>query len=425
MAQDRQYGERVNVVKYVRVENKWRLVAVVEKNGRIIRDQVWIAGRQEHHPEGNYFLEWHEQGRRRRQSVGAYDNIADAARRKALELSAQKAGLIPTPPAPVKAPAKIKIGAALDSYLEFVERHRSPRTYLTYRYTLGTLLRGSFTKTYVDDVGREDILKFIADCYARNLSGHTVYDKLVVVLQFFKRCGKAKLIEPSDWPSFVETIRPIYEAEEIAALIRHGEKDEAIFIKFLLASGFRDGEVRHVTWRDVDLRNSVVRVTAKPLWRFNPKNWEERVVPLPSALIEQLGALKERRDALPAHLVFPNTRGRPDSANDLIIKRVAHRAKLNCGQCLTRHGNRCAEGPYCQHFFLHKFRHTFATEHLRHGIDIRTLQTWMGHRDIQSTMVYLKGVQSKDALAKVNAGSVAHYVSLNSDPDRARLDTHG
>jgi site-specific recombinase XerD len=44
-------------------------------------------------------------------------------------------------------------------------------------------------------------------------------------------------------------------------------------------------------------------------------------------------------------------------------------------------------------------------------VDIRTLQTWMGHRDIKSTMVYLKGVQSKDALAKVNAGALAAYVA--------------
>jgi hypothetical protein len=41
---------------------------------------------------------------------------------------------------------------------------------------------------------------------------------------------------------------------------------------------------------------------------------------------------------------------------------------------------------------------------------IRTLRSWMGHRDIKSTMVYLKGVQSKDALAKVNAGSLAAYM---------------
>ena len=134
-------------------------------------------------------------------------------------------------------------------------------------------------------------------------------------------------------------------------------------------------------------------------------------MPLPTALIDQLRIFREGRKGLPAQLVFPNTKGNPDTENDMIVKRVAERAKLNCGQCLTRHGNRCSEGPHCQHFFLHKFRHTFATEHLRHGVDIRTLQNWMGHRDIKSTMVYLKGVQSKDALAKVNAGALAGYVA--------------
>jgi len=68
-------------------------------------------------------------------------------------------------------------------------------------------------------------------------------------------------------------------------------------------------------------------------------------------------------------------------------------------------------GPITNTSTSTKSRHTFATEHLRHGIDVRTLQSWMGHRDIQSTMVYLKGIQSKDALEKVNAGSLASYVT--------------
>jgi integrase len=302
------------------------------------------------------------------------------------------------------------MGNAISRYLDFVKERRSPRTYSTYRYTLGTLLRESYRRTYVDQVSRDDILQFMNDCYRRGLGDRTVYDKLVVVLQLFKRHGKTKLIESSDWPDYVEKIRPIYEAEEIEVLLRNADEDEGIFLKFLLASGFRDREVRHVIWRDIDLRNSLVRVTTKPLWGFRPKNWEERAVPLPAPLIAQLRRLKERRNALPAQLVFPNSRGNPDSENDMIVKRVAERAKLNCGQCKTRHGNKCAEGPYCQNFFLHKFRHTFATEHLRHGVDIRTLQTWMGHRDIKSTMVYLKGIQTKDALVKVNAGALAAYV---------------
>jgi integrase/recombinase XerD len=35
----------------------------------------------------------------------------------------------------------------------------------------------------------------------------------------------------------------------------------------------------------------------------------------------------------------------------------------------------------------------------------------MGHRDIQSTIVYLKRIHSKDALVKVNAGSLAAYIA--------------
>ena len=332
---------------------------------------------------------------------------------KAIEVDAMRAGVISAPAKPSTAVSeRLRVSKAIDKYLEFIEHHRSHRTYLTYRYTLSTLLRDSCGNIALEEVSREDILKFMTDCYKLGLGNRTVYDKLVVVLQMFKRFGKAKLIEPSDWPDYVEKIRPIYSPEEIRAMLKHAEDDEGIFLKFLLGSGFRDQETQYVTWRDLDCHNSLVRVTAKPLFGFKPKNWEERAVPLPSALVEQLRALKERRKALPAQLIFPNSKGRPNGENDMIVKRVAERGKLNCGQCITRHGNRCSEGPYCQHFFLHKFRHTFATEHLRHGVDIRTLQTWMGHRDIKSTMVYLKGVQSKDALAKVNAGSLATYVAV-------------
>jgi len=59
----------------------------------------------------------------------------------------------------------------------------------------------------------------------------------------------------------------------------------------------------------------------------------------------------------------------------------------------------------------HKFRHTFATNHLRDGVDIRTVQSWLGHRDIKSTMVYLKGIRSKDAAQKVNSGELAALVA--------------
>jgi integrase/recombinase XerD len=54
-------------------------------------------------------------------------------------------------------------------------------------------------------------------------------------------------------------------------------------------------------------------------------------------------------------------------------------------------------------FWLHKFRATFATWHLWAGIDLSTVQLWLGHKDLASTMRYLKPSRSQATRDKVNA----------------------
>ena len=99
MARARQYADRVNVIKMVKVNGQWPFARVVERNGRIIRDHVWVTGRDEHHSEGRYYLEWYEEGRRRRKPVESFDLVLPAARAKSIELSAAKAGLLTQPEA--------------------------------------------------------------------------------------------------------------------------------------------------------------------------------------------------------------------------------------------------------------------------------------------------------------------------------------
>jgi integrase/recombinase XerD len=407
------YADRVNLIKKIKTAKGWRFAPVIpEANGRL-KDRVSINGQVEVHPEGAYYIEWRVGGRRGRRYRSAVerDEAIDQARRKAIELRAIRDGLIAAPDPPPVVPTKTPIGDAIDAYLRYVKMQRKPRTHLTYRYTLDTLLRASYKKKYVEDATRDDVLDFMTRCYELGLGARTVYDKVVTVLQLFKKHGRAGLMEKGDWPNYVDTIRPVYEPEELEAMFKAATDDEATLLKFVLGSGFRDQEIRCVEWKDIDFRNHDVRVKAKPHWRFTPKNWEERVVPLPTGLIERLRKRKEARGATPNQLVFPNGRGKPDSEMDMVVKRVAERAKLNCKQCVTEHGNKCAEGPYCMNFFLHKFRHTFATNHLRDGVDIRTVQAWLGHRDIKSTMVYLKGIRSKDAAQKVNSGELAGLVA--------------
>jgi integrase/recombinase XerD len=296
-----------------------------------------------------------------------------------------------------------------------VRYHRSLRTFRTYRPILESF-KAFCQKTHVDDVERQDLLDFATDCMKQGQKGKSIYNKLVVLSQVMKQHGRSKLLNAADWPSFVETVRPIYEDLELAKLFKACTPSEEVRFKFYLMSGFRDAEGRFVTWRDVDFKHMAVRVTAKPHWGFHPKNWEEREVPVPQKLIVMLQSFRPA-NAAPDDPLFPSATGRPDGAMLEKLKAVAYRAKLNCGHCAVAHKledgevkiNRCAEGPYCCRWFLHKFRHTYATRHLQDGIDIRTLQQWMGHRDIASTMVYLKGVRNSDVQARINKGSLAAF----------------
>jgi len=58
------------------------------------------------------------------------------------------------------------LAATVDRYLEMINAQRSPRTYISYRYTLKELLVPSYQKSSLDQVTREDILAFMARCYA-------------------------------------------------------------------------------------------------------------------------------------------------------------------------------------------------------------------------------------------------------------------
>jgi integrase len=376
-----------------------------------------VNGKDEVHPEGSYYLEWWDSGRRSREAGGPNAFVAaDKVRVKQTELAAVRDGIIPPPvPAVEQIPQRTTLATAVSSYVDYVRYHRSLRTFRTYRPILESF-KTLCEKTYVDDVERQDLLDFATHCKNQGQKGKSIYNKLVVLSQVMKQHGKRKLLTSADWPSFVETVRPIYEDSELERLFKSCTPDEEIRFKFYLMSGFRDAEGRFITWRDVDFKQMAVRVTAKPHWGFHPKNWEEREVPVPQKLIALLRKFRPP-DATPDQPLFPSATGRPDGAMLEKLKAVAYHAKLNCGHCLVKHKledgtvkiNRCADGPYCTRWFLHKFRHTYATRHLQDGIDIRTLQQWMGHRDIASTMVYLKGVRNSDVQARINKGSLAAF----------------
>jgi integrase len=92
-----------------------------------------------------------------------------------------------------------------------------------------------------------------------------------------------------------------------------------------------------------------------------------------------------------------------------LCKKIAFRAKLNCGFCSTARG-KCSRAACCENWFLHKWRHTFATNMLQSGIHIKTLQVLLGHKNLSTTEKYLRAVRLDELEQKVESSRLAAFL---------------
>jgi integrase/recombinase XerD len=430
------YAERVNIIKYVKDAKRWRFAPAVKRpNGSIHWDHVLIGGTSQPHPEGKYFIEWREEGVRRRKSVGVIpsDILAEAQRQRAL-LDARAAGIEIQESEARPATRQILVADALERFLRDIKMNKEPSTFSHYSHCLG-LFKQSLTKASIDSIDRDDIMDFQAYLYKLGLSPRTVKHKTVIVMSFLKLNGVGKLLSKGDWPTYTESEPEIYTPEELQKFFEACTPEEFLLFQFFLHSGFRDAEVRHAVWTDIDFQHGTVKVKRKEVtktqdWQFQPKSKRVREVPLPDILLELLLAAKKESKS---RLIFPSKAhwkapeahpgGKPSDEFLEYCKAIAYRAGLNCGDCENAAGEICAAAPCCNGFFLHKFRHTFATLHLQSGVDILTVSTWLGHKDIKTTMRYLTSARGSDVRKKVNDGLLASAFSPQAksvlSPDRS------
>jgi integrase len=356
--------------------------AVESANGRVKANVVFVDGKEEHHAEGCYYIEWREGNKRKRQSVGKDHLKAHAAKlRKEAELNARARG-IPVPAS--ESTSAPTIADAIRDYLAEIKISKTAATHSAYALALQNF-SNSCRKSRLAEITRQDIIEFVR--YLREdlkLTDRTCYNRRSHLLTFLRANGIEKLLEKKDKVKYTLSEPEVYDDEQLEKFFAVCDEEERVFFEFLLMTGFRKKEAAFVEWRDVDLKAGVVRVTAKIKYNFRPKDYEDREVPIPDKLIE---TLKTWRNG--SELIFPTRNGTPRRHRTQLLdlcKAIAKRAGLNPND-----------------FWLHKFRATFATKHLQAGVDLRTMQSWMGHKDLESTMRYLKPARGKGIRERVNA----------------------
>lgn len=150
-----------------------------------------------------------------------------------------------------------------------------------------------------------------------------------------------------------------------------GMRDRAM-LELFIASGARISELARLDVSDVDARQRTVRLLGK--------GSKERMVPLYARAVEAVTAYAERarpellaaKAPLRADALFISARGRAMDAAALRYRFEVLRRRAGLGSEVTPH----------------VMRHTFATELLGGGADLRSVQELLGHASLSTTQIY-------------------------------------
>jgi integrase/recombinase XerD len=378
---------RVNILKQVKVDGRWKLVSI-PRDGKGGYD--WKAL-----PEGRYFIEWWQAGKRKREAGGGTAAEAlEAARLRKHILEGRALGIKGYAAADEEA-KRAPLHVAVGRYLDVVENLKKPNTLRKYRAVLKRFLDYFATRSTIDSITTDDLNQFMVHLKKRHrLENNSLIHNMVIVAQFMKKQGRPGLMRGVELPEPVRSLPREYTDGELEAFFAACSSEErALFATFLL-TGFREMEVVHLAWTDINFTLSTIRVTAKPDLGFSPKRWEEREVPAATYLMELLKAHPHKGAS---RLVFPSPPGNREYHMLDKCKAIAERAKLN---------------P--EHFDLRKFRSTYATRMLRAGFDVRTVQHWLGHRSLETTMRYL--APARDVRERLDQVQIAGVLTPGAKP---------
>lgn len=352
----------VNILKRIKIGERWKFAAIPKtpKGG-----PDWGAL-----PDGLYYIEWYLAGKRRREQAGRTASQAlEAQRRKNHELEGRQLGVkgFEHKGEEKNAPP---LHLAVARYLTQVETLKKPNTLRKYRCVLDRFLEHFKERPTLDSISTGDLDDFIVTLMRKHrMSANTVIHNTVIIAQFFRRQGRLNMTTEVQLPGHITSLPREYSDEDLTLFLEACDGSEkALFSGFLL-TGLREQEMVHLIWSDINFKLRTLRVTAKPQMGFYPKRWEEREIPIPAQLAEMF---QEHPRRMGSEFVFPSPTGNREQNMLLRCKEVAARAQLDAAR-----------------FDVKTFRSTYATRMLRAGFDVRTVQHWMGHKSLETTMRYL------------------------------------
>lgn len=233
-----------------------------------------------------------------------------------------------------------------------------------------------------EEVKKDTILEYRLEQTLRGLQANSIKRSLSALKHFYLYLHQHKGVENNPFeivtsPKKIKKLPSFLSEKEIIDFLNSNKernddlryRDQAI-LELLYASGLRCQETIDLKINDINFEERTVKILGK--------GGKERIVPFSiyakDAIKEyieksRLYLLKDKKDE---GYLFLNSRG--DKLSERGLEKIVDNCAKKAGFTLKVHP--------------HMLRHTFATELLNNGCDLRTIQEFLGHSSIQTTSIY-------------------------------------
>lgn len=318
-----------------------------------------------------WYANFQYEGRQHRRSLQTRNR--KEARRRAIRLEAEL--LNGRQPASGAVPS---VAAVVHQYTEFLKSEgRAPKTLSKYDGVFRRLrdLAGQRRVTKISGVNLELIDAYKNRRVADGAAKKTVHTEVVVIRQLvnFALSRKMITVDPLEGLRLKKPKprrQPCWSRKEVGQILLASNAVYRPALTLLAETGMRVGELKHLTWDDVDLEHRVLLVREKEGWK--PKTGDARAVPLTPAAMAVLEALPRKGKWV--FTAAPSPRY-PKGDHQISERRLLEYLK----RVLKRLGLRG---------HVHTFRHSFISNALMQGIPEAIVREWVGHVDPEVLKLY-------------------------------------